>query len=317
MKKILAGIIILNTLVMCQKSEIQKVQDHLNSADSLINTVNDHLKNIDSLSINLDSVSIPHIIKEKEKLEKVFDASKKSIDSLGKNIKDFNDKLESKEVQKQIDSVKSKIKNADQLKKVKERVKVIYKDRPEQETAQSQPKLDALVKSAHLEINVENLTQTRQELNHEISKFDARIQSENIVSNNEFQTMYVVAKVPLSKFDYFVDAVSNNLGTIKNKNIEIKGEDFASNQLCIVEITIIETQSAKKENKANPNASFSQKAMDAIASGGKVLGDIFLFLLPFWPIFIIAGIGFYFYKRQQKKKSKTSENTESNKQDLN
>ena len=58
MKKIIIGIIMLNTLVMCQKSEVKQLQDHIKSADSLISNVNDNLKNIDSLSIDLEGIAL-------------------------------------------------------------------------------------------------------------------------------------------------------------------------------------------------------------------------------------------------------------------
>lgn len=317
MKKLIAGIIILNTLVMCQKSEVKQWQDHIKSADSLIGQVQDHIKTIDSVSVNFDSVSIPHIIKEKEKLEKVFKDSKESMDSLSSNINEFKKTVESKEIQKKIDSVSSKIKSLDDLRKLKEQVKVVYKDRPQQQQQlqqqQQQPRLDALTKTASLEVNVDNLTEAHQQLKLDLSKFDGQILTENIVSNNELQTMYVTAKVPLSKFDYFVDSISNNLGSIKSKNIEVKGQDYSDNQMCTVQLTLVENQNLLSENKDKPeNQSFSQKAGDAVGSGGKVLGDIVLFLLPFWPLFLIVGVGIFLYRRKFKKDKTDSNNPQYN-----
>ncbi|WP_312324242.1 DUF4349 domain-containing protein [Soonwooa sp.] len=317
MKKIIIGIILLNTLVMCQKSEVKQLQDHIKSADSLISNVNDNLKNIDSLSIDLDSVSVPQIIKEKEKLEKVFNDSKKSIDSLGSSIDNFKKTVDSKEIQKKIDSVSSKIKSLDDLKKLKEQVKVVYKDRPQQQQQQQQPKLDILTKSAKIELGVDNLTMARQKLSQDLTRFGGKIETENVVSNNELQTMYLSAKIPLSQFDYFVESVSTNLGSIKSKNIKVKGRDYTENQMCNIELTLLENQNlAKKEN--NENQTFSQKAGDAFGSGGKVLGDIILFLLPFWPLFLIILIGIFIYRKKFTKKrdygdttnQKSSDNTE-------
>ncbi len=306
MKKIIVGIILLNTLVMCQKSEVKQLQDHIKSADSLISNVNDNLKNIDSLSINLDSVSVPQIIKEKEKLEKVFNDSKKSIDSLGSSIDNFKKTVDSKEIQKKIDSVSSKIKSLDDLKKLKEQVKVVYKDGPQQ---QQQPKLDILTKSAKIELGVDNLTMARQQLSQDLTRFGGKLETENVVSNNELQTMYLSAKIPLSQFDYFVESVSNNLGSIKSKNIEVKGRDYTENQMCNIELTLLENQNlSKKEN--NENQTFSQKAGDAFGSGGKVLGDIILFLLPFWPLFLIVLIGIFIYRKKFGKKKDDGETNE-------
>ncbi|WP_300675457.1 DUF4349 domain-containing protein [Soonwooa sp.] len=314
MKKIIAAVIILNSLVMCQKSEIQQMHDHLKTADSLISTVNDNLKNIDSVSINLDSVSIPHIIKEKEKLEKLFNDSKKSIDSLGSSIDNFKKTVDSKEIQKKIDSVSSKIKSLDDLQKLKEQAKVIYKDKqktskaPEQRPQQKQ---DVLTKSANIEVNVDNLTSARQQLSQDLSRFGGRIEAENVLSNNELQTMYLTAKVPMSQFDYFVDGVSNNLGSVKTKNIEVKGQNFVDNQMCTVQLTLVENHNVTIENKDKPeNQTFSEKAGDAFGSGGKVLGNIILFLLPFWPLFLLVIIGYVVYRYKFKKKEQPIKPTE-------
>ena len=41
-------------------------------------------------------------------------------------------------------------------------------------------------------------------------------------------------------------------------------------------------------------------------SGFKVLGDMMIAVLPFWPIFLIAGLIFYFVRRNKKNKEKKS-----------
>ncbi|MGZ5264357.1 MAG: hypothetical protein ACXWBY_03380, partial [Kaistella sp.] len=41
----------------------------------------------------------------------------------------------------------------------------------------------------------------------------------------------------------------------------------------------------------------------AFMKGFKVLGDAFLFLLPFWPLFLIGGLVWYFIHRNKKKKA--------------
>ena len=37
-------------------------------------------------------------------------------------------------------------------------------------------------------------------------------------------------------------------------------------------------------------------------SGFKVLGEVMIAILPFWPLFLIAGLIFYFVQRSKKKK---------------
>ncbi|MPT32692.1 MAG: hypothetical protein E2600_13725 [Chryseobacterium sp.] len=119
------------------------------------------------------------------------------------------------------------------------------------------------------------------------------------MSNDEFQTFYVTAKVPFEKFDYLVEDLQN-VGIIRNKNFEVKGDTYSPNKLGNMEITLYDNHLKPQENEKDKT--FGEKSADAISSGWNVIGNILLFLLPFWPVFLIAGIGYYFYKKKHQYK---------------
>lgn len=303
MKKVITGIIILNTLVMCQKSDIQKVKDHINTADSLVSSVQESINNLDSLSIKVDSVKIPQIVQEKEKLQKVFDDSKKSIDSLGQDIYQYKEQLSKKEVQKQLDSVKSKVKSKIG-ENVKEQVKVVYKDR---EQTKSTKKYNPIIKQVSADLSVDDLSLAKQYLKNSLSVYNGKIISENYQHHDMSSSAYIVAKVPLSQFDYFLEDIGRNFGNMTNKNVTISGEDFVEKQMCTVELSITENNVGQVGQK-NVDAGFFQKASDAFSIGGKAVVGLFLFLLPFWPIFLLASIGYYFYNKKRKLKNDAKKN---------
>jgi len=97
---------------------------------------------------------------------------------------------------------------------------------------------------------------------------------------------------------------------IRNKNIEVKGENYNPNRLGNLEITLYDNHLKPQENEKDKT--FGEKSADAISSGWNVIGNILLFLLPFWPVFLIAGIGYYFYKKKNQDKNQNSSKEENN-----
>lgn len=302
MKKLVLASLLATTIIACKKSDIADAANKINTADSLITEAQQHINTIDSVAKNMDSASLPQLIKEKEKIGHVFDDHKKSLDSLTAKISDFKNEIDKEKVQKSIDSIKTLVKK-EPIKKAKETItKIIYKDKKTEEKPENTKQYQEpnLIKSGQIELNVENLALAKDQIKEELQKFDADVKTENLSSNDESQTYYMTAKVPLQKFDYLVQSLSENIGKVKTKNLEVTGNRYNDNTLCNLEITLYQNPGLATTTKPE---NFSEKTWSAIASGGGALGNIFLFLLPFWPIFLIAGIGFYFYKKKEQKAS--------------
>lgn len=289
MKKLLLTAVILSTLTMCKKADLQEANNTIKNADSLIDNASESLENLDSdAKATLDSVNLKakDLLKNKEEIEKAFENSKSKIDSISENVEKFKKDIE----EKKIDSIKNQIKK--EIPKPKAVTKVIYKDKPVKKEPVAP--VNAMVKNGSIELNVDDIVLAKQSVRDIIRKYDGIINTENLVSNDEFQTLYLTTKVPYDKFDYLVEDLSM-LGNIHNKNLEVKGDSYNPNKLCSLEITLYDNYLKAKESE---NQSFGEKSANAISSGWKVIGDILLFLLPFWPVFLIGGIGYYLYKKK-------------------
>ena len=115
---------------------------------------------------------------------------------------------------------------------------------------------------------------------------------------------YITAKVPLQYFDGLVSDVSSQLGDVKSKSTETEGNDRIASQMCDFEITLVQNENisgtafAKEKVEEDPNS-----LSGAFMKGFNVLGDAMLFLLPFWPIILIAvGLWYFIAKRNNKKR---------------
>lgn len=307
MKKLILTAIILSTLTMCKKAELEQTSNTIASADSLMDKASETVNNLNSdASSVLDSVNLKakDLIKNKEDIEKAFENSKEKIDSIADNVEKFRKDIEEKKISSNIDSIKNQIKK-EIPKATKTLTRVIYKDKPVRKEPVAP--INAMVKNGSVEINVDNIYDAKQSLREIIRKYDGTVKTENLVSNDEFQTFYLTAKVPVEKFDYLIEDLQN-LGVIRNKNLEVKGENYNPKQLSNLEITLYDNHLKPEENEKDK--SFGEKSADAISSGWNVIGDILLFLLPFWPVFLIAGIGYYFYKKKKNQNSPKEENNQ-------
>lgn len=309
MKKLILTAVILSTLTMCKKSELEQANNTIASADSLVDNVSESVAKFDSTAnMIVDSVNLKakDLIKNKEEIEKAFENSKNKIDSIGENVEKFKKEIEEKKISSNLDSIKNSIKKEIPKPVTKTVNKIVYRDKS---TQNPEPKPASILKKGYVEINVDDIATGKYLVQQQIRKYDGIIKTENLVSNDEFQTYYITAKVPLQKFDYLVEELAD-LGSVKNKNVEIVGNDYNQNKMCDIEITLYGNKVHPTENEKNK--SFGSKSLDAVSSGWNVIGSILLFLLPFWPVFLIAGIGYYFYKKKNNKDQNPPENKETN-----
>lgn len=308
MKKLILTVFVLSTLTMCKKADLEQANNTIASADSLFDKASESVEKFDSTANSIvDSVNLKakDLIKNKEEIEKAFENSKSKIDSIGENVEKFKKEIEEKKISSNIDSIKNSIKKEIPKPVTKTVNKIVYRDKP---TQNPEPKPASMMKKGYVEINVDDIATGKYLVQQQVRKYDGIIKTENLVSNDEFQTYYITAKVPLQKFDYLVEELAD-LGTVKNKNFEIVGNDYNQNKMCDIEITLYGNKLHPTENENDK--SFGSKSLDAISSGWNVIGSILLFLLPFWPVFLIGGIGYYFYKKKNKKDQNPPENKDS------
>ena len=332
MKKIFLSIFVAGALVSCDKNTIQQTTDSIKQADSLLTKANDGIKTLDSISKTINDsdgiakkVIIPEIEKQKKSIDSTIKSGSWQIDSINKEIEKITKNVKvGTEVVKTLDSANRSLekggnvisvltKTADKiLQQTKSQPKVAENPAPNPPsqnqnnsvTTLPEKAISPLVKTAKLEIQVENLDEAKALLKQKIRENNADLVSENFTQNEGIMREYTTVKVPLQYFDSLVSDVSSQLGDVKSKSTETEGNDRIASQMCDVEITLVQNENisgtafAKEKVEEDPN-SFS----GAFMKGFKVLGDAMLFLLPFWPIILIAvGLWYFIAKRNNKKR---------------
>lgn len=334
MKNLFFIILATVALISCDKSTIQQTTDNIKRADSLFTKANDGIKTLDSISKTItdsDGITKKVIIPEIEKQKKSIDSTIKSggwrIDSINKQIEKITKNVVvGTEVVKTLDSANNALKNGESTIKVLTRTadKILKQTKKQDPTAensanekratpeeQNNPVIvppvvekNPIVKTARLEIQVDDLNTAKALLKQKIRENNADLVTENFSQNEGIQKEYITAKVPLQNFDQLLSNLSGQLGDVKSKSTESEGKDYIASQMCDIEITLLQNENiadtalTKDEKEENPD-SFS----GAFMKGFKVLGDAMLFLLPFWPVFLIGALVWYFISRNKKKKA--------------
>lgn len=320
----------------CSKQEFTDATDTFKRADSLFTKANDGFKTLDSLSKRVNDsngvarkVIIPQIEKQSKRIDSTIRSGSWKIDSINKDIAEITNNVKvGTEVAKTLDSANKALQNgesvisvlsstADKILKRTQTQKVTTPSNSEIQNPQSNQnntvvvppivEKNPLVKTAVLEIQVNDLTQAKSILKQKIRESNADLVSENFSYQEGFEREYITAKVPLYNFDNLVSDLSNGLGEVKSKSTESVGKDYISSQMCDIEITLVQKELTASNqiitsDENNDSDSFSSKSSSAFMSGFKVLGDMMVAILPFWPIFLIAGLIFYFVRRNKKNK---------------
>lgn len=343
MKKIFATFILLTALSSCSKQEFSEATHSIKRADSLFTKANDGLKTIDSISKRINDsdgvarkVLIPQIEKQTKKIDSTLKSGSWKIDSINKDIAEITKNVKvGTDVAKTLDSANKALQNgesvisvlsntADKILKRTQTQKATLPPNSESQNPQTNQnntviippivEKNPLVKTAVLEIEVDDISNAKSILKQKISESNADLVSENFSQKEGFEREYITAKVPLYNFDNLVSNLSNGLGEVKSKSMESQGIDYISSQMCDIEITLVQKELTASnqivtDDNNKDSDSFGSKSSSAFMSGFKVLGDMMIAILPFWPIFIIAGLIFYFVRRNKKNKElKTLEN---------
>lgn len=321
MKKFFLILVVALSAVSCDKTTIQQTTDNIKRADSLFTKANDGLKTLDSISKTInksDGITRKVIIPEIEKQKKAIDSTIKSggwkIDSINKEIEKITKNVKTgTDVAKTLDSAKNALNKGENPLVVltKTADKILKQTKTTEQTPQSQPQpqpqvqqeKNPLVKNAKLEVQVENLSDSKAILRQRIRDNNADLVSENFSQNEGIQKEFMTVKVPLQNFENLVSGISG-LGEVRMKNTSTEGTDYVYGQMCDVEITLTQNEkianiTATQEEKTE---TFGDKSSGAFMSGFKVLGDGLLFLLPFWPLFVIIGLIWFFINRNRRKK---------------
>lgn len=313
-------------------SLFKTANDGFKTLDSISSIVKD--------SARFNKVVVPEIEKHKKSVEEVIQNSAKSIDSVNAVIKKTTDQInKSADVIKTVDSARESLKNSTNpidalttISKTLEKVSKTAKNNTQRQTPPATPPAepqiqsqqpdfeepatypqpepvvtDPLVKTAKMTIAVNNVDETRSELATELYKYGGEIVTESMGEEQGIRKQRITAKVPYKYFDEAAQNIAQRMGTLRTKNIETEGKDYDPNQMCDLEITFTENdQYASNETITNPasgnNKTYKDRSSDAFMKGFDGLKNVFLFLLPFWPLLLIGGIVYYFYKRNQRKR---------------
>lgn len=310
MKKFILLAALSSTFIMCKKGETARSQME-GGADSAAIAVQETMNTVQQTADKvMDSANIK--IKDFENtqndIQKNIENTSKIVDSLSDKI--ASTKLESKIEKK--DSAEKKnqkiIVNVPAPKIIKE-TKIIYKDKPKNDSYELSASKNKMVKSGFLTIKAENAETLKEILKEEVTKNNAFIKSEELSymqvesvrnthsssSDNNLKVYQLQIKVPIQNFDGLMNALSDNTGDIEAKNVEVSGTNYLDNTICNITVTLTDKTSSEKEP-----TSFGGKSLAAISSGWNVITSIFLFILPLWPLFLAAGIGYYFYKKKNR-----------------
>lgn len=337
MKKLIFSIFTASILlVACNKSDMKQASDTIKNADSLFQEAKEGYNTLDSISkavkdsnSTIGKVIIPEIDKHKEIIEDAIKKGNISIDSVQREFDKIKAKAQqNEEIKKAIDSVASVAEANPENTKVKNLLESANKilKHSNENSQPSAPKISQndvkissqkteivpIVKTARLNILVEDISATKEMLQQELRNTNGDLVTESYSENEGIAKEYITAKVPLYNFNNLVNNLAN-LGAVQTKTTDSRGKDYDSNQMCDVEITLVDHSISNSSvtptedlNIVNgdekKDETFGDKSEGAFMKGFGVIGSLFLALLPFWPIFLIAGIVWYFVAKKNKKK---------------
>lgn len=299
MKKFILLVAVSGTFIMCKKGEAatSSLENAISSADSTVSDASEKISEIDekaNAALDSANVKIKDFQRAGNEIKENIENTSKVVDSLSEKISSV--KLESKTEKKDSAKENKIVVNVPAPKVIKE-TKIVYKNSPKKEN----PELirqNRFIKKGTLEISVNDAETAKEIVKDEVAKYNGFIRSESVsLQNDDKKTAYLRVKVPVQKFDYLMSDLNYNLGMVENMNIETSGRDIVENTMCEIDITLYGKEGTVAEGK-NPETLGAQ-SFAAISSGWNVITSIFLFILPLWPLFVIAGIGYYFYKKRK------------------
>lgn len=339
MKNKFAIVFSLIVLAACEPGDVQKTKDAISSAEELMNKTTDGMKTLDSISkIIGDTAQVNSQIKN---IQKQIDEHRNNgtldhfdVDSMVKVAKKSVPELTKKaETIKAIDSAATALKNTDnpveivssvakildQLgndktvsnpknetkSEVKKEVAPPSSERIEIRDNATQLVSDPLIQTAKMDFGVQNLTTTNQKLNDVLSQYNVVISSDKTITEEGQHKKELVLEMPNNQFSRFIGDLESEFGSPKFKLIESTGSDRISEQKSTVQLSF--TENASLVNTAfeteNPSEGTKDEGVGAaFAKGWDGLSKVGLWLIPFWPLFLIGGLLWFFISKFSKKK---------------
>ena len=308
MKKFILLVAVSGTFIMCKKGEAAatKLEEAVQGADSAVSVASEKIGTInDRANAALDSanVKIREFESAKKEVKDKIENTSKIVDSLSEKISSIKLESEKKDSTEKDQKI---IVNVPAPKVIKE-TKIVYKDRPKKENYEVTALKNKMVKSGFISLNVDNAETVKEVIKEEVRKYNGYVKSENFsyivaepvknissYSENDRKNYALDVKIPIRNFDDLMNVLSET-GEVESQNVEVFGNDYSDNAICSVSINIADKRTADKAP-----TSFGGKSFAAISSGWDVIASVFLFILPLWPLFLIIGIGYYFYKKRNK-----------------
>ncbi|MFC6268381.1 DUF4349 domain-containing protein [Frigoriflavimonas asaccharolytica] len=312
MKKIVLTLITVFSLIACQKSEVDAAKNAVENSEIAENL---STMSADSVSSSLDN--LPKLTKEqtdaalatikgtaegkiaelKEEKELLTEKVAKELDSATRKTIVSEIKIAQQKIDSVKNSIATKVNTKSTAPKIIRETKVVYRETPRAEKQEAAPRI---VKNGQLEILVEDVSLAKDATKEQIEKYDGIIKNEKNSSYNDEEYTYLKVAVPLEKSEYLIQDLENYVGKIVSRNVEITGQDYAKNSICNLEITL--ANNTENASVATTPTSFGGRTLGAVGSGWNVIQEIFLFILPFWPVFLIGGIVYYFVKKKKAEK---------------
>lgn len=309
MKKIILTFVTVLSIVACKKSETTSANG---TEDAILEAANSAMMEADSVYTSVGN--FPTLSKSQtdsaitaikgiatQKIKELKDEKKLLTEKVAKEIDSATRTSiisEIKITQNKIDSVKNKVATTIKKEKIAPKIiketKVIYRENPEPKVLVSAPKI---TKTGELEIQVDDLQVAQEMAKEQIAKYDGKVTGEQISSYENKEYNYLKVTLPLEKSEYLIQDLERNVGNIISRNIEITGEEYGNNSICNLEITLF--NDSKDASIISTPTSFGGRTWGAIGSGWNVIQEIFLFILPFWPVFLIGGGIYYFVKKKK------------------
>ena len=169
-----------------------------------------------------------------------------------------------------------------------------------------------IVRTAQMKIGVNNVEDTRSKLATELYKYGGEIVTESFGEEQGQRNQFITAKVPYQYFEEATQNIAREFGTLRTKSVQSQGSEYDPNQMCDLEITFVENDQfpanetiTNSSESGKPADTYGEKSSDAFMKGFTGMKNVFLFLLPFWPVLLIGGLIWYFAARSKRRKLET------------
>ncbi|WP_333597254.1 DUF4349 domain-containing protein [Chryseobacterium flavum] len=306
MKKFILLAAVSSTFIMCKKGEItqSKIEKTIQAADSLTTSATETIDHAgQSIGNTLDSANIK--IKD---LEETKNTIRQNIENTSKIVDSLSDKITSVKLESGVEKKDSADKKPEKptvhvsSPKVIRETRVIYKEKPKNDSYELTVKKDRMIKTGQVSVTADQAETVKEMIKEEVMKNNGFIKAEDLSyiesadRRREDRKVYSLdIRVPIQNFDSLMDALNSSIGDIESKNVQVSGNHYTENAICSISVNVTD----KTETEKGPET-FGEKSLAAIASGWNVITSVFLFILPLWPLFLIGGIGYYFYKKKNK-----------------